>query len=283
MLYILFPSDFFDIKLVEQNYLEEYNVILNFMQYKGIFYNYDTFIEKNIVKFYPPYEKNGLCIYRGWMIKPEFYKHLYNTFLNSGIKFINNPQEYNNCHLFPNSYEKLKDITPKTIWYSDYKNINWEYVFNSFSRFIIKDYVKSVKGFNFPKYFENTFTKEQMNFYVKKFVDLRDNLYTGGIVIKEFVDLKIYGNTTNEYRAFYVMNELLSVNQNSGQDLLAPSVPKELLKKCSYLESNFYTVDFAECSDGSWIVIEVGDGQVSDIPQGQNIFEFYKKIQYFFA
>lgn len=32
----------------------------------------------------------------------------------------------------------------------------------------------------------------------------RGNLLTGGICIKEFLDLKRYGEKTNEYRVFYI-------------------------------------------------------------------------------
>lgn len=51
--------------------------------------------------------------------------------------------------------------------------------------------------------------------------------------------------------------------------------PVELIQKYQFLDSRFYTIDYAELKDGSWIIIETGDGSVSGIPPKQDPEEFY--------
>ena len=46
------------------------------------------------------------------------------------------------------------------------------------------------------------------------------------------------------------------------------------IDKCAILESPFYTIDLAKKTDGTWVLIEVGDGQVSHL-RGYDIDKFY--------
>ncbi len=41
--------------------------------------------------------------------------------------------------------------------------------------------------------------------------------------------------------------------------------------------SNFYTIDLAQRETGQWMVVEVGDGQVSGIPDS-NFKDFYESL-----
>lgn len=47
------------------------------------------------------------------------------------------------------------------IVYSDGENVSLEEVKNHFDKFMVKDFVKSVKGTSFPKYFDKTVTQEE--------------------------------------------------------------------------------------------------------------------------
>ena len=77
------------------------------------------------------------------------------------------------------------------------------------------------------------------------FYEFRGDLLTGGICIKEYFDLKRYNGKTNEYRVFYMNNEIVSVSANSQQGD-TPIVPMELVKKYKGMRSPFYTIDYAE-------------------------------------
>lgn len=112
-----------------------------------------------------------------------------------------------------------------------------------------------------------------------EFINLRSDLFTGEIVFKEFVDLMKYENTTNEYWLVYFKNKLINISRNSNQPENSPFVPLEFAKKFENIQSDFYTIDFGELNNGTWIVLETGDGQVSGLPPTVNVFNFYEQIK----
>lgn len=69
---------------------------------------------------------------------------------------------------------------------------------------MVKDYAKSVKGTRFPVSFRTPASQERIDEIVEEFVRLRGDLFTAGIVCKEYVDLVRCGGATNEWRAFYL-------------------------------------------------------------------------------
>ena len=147
-----------------------------------------------------------------------------------------------------------------------------------FARFLVKDYVKSVKNTSFPKFFDQKTSQADFDNWMKIFYKYRSDLLTGGICIKEYVDLKKYADHTNEWRVFYFHGKPLIILPNSGQSKEAPSVPQALVDKYSNLESPFYTIDYGEETNGQWIIIETGDGGVSGLPDNTNVNKFYKGL-----
>lgn len=276
---ILYPSDYFDLKKVDETYAYEYREAAKFKEYNIVLYNYDEFIEGEALKLYPSQCKQGLCIYRGWMLNSEKYKKLYEYLSSRGLKLINNPEEYRFCHEFPNAYKVVKDLTPAIRVYNEGEEIDWTSVKKQFDKFMIKDFVKSVKGTHFPKYFDEKYKKEDLDSYIQEFIKLRGSLFTGGIVIKQFVELYTNNGVTNEYRAFYLNNEILTVSRNSNQSEWLKSVPTELVEKAKNLKSHFYTVDFAQLANGDWVIIETGDGQVSGLSPHQDVFKYYDELR----
>jgi hypothetical protein len=224
-------------------------------------------------------------LYRGWMVKPEQYRVLYNGLANLGLSAITAPGQYEALHLFPETYDRLAtDIEgrglapmPRLLAYegasADAAEVN-----GRFSAFMMKDWVKSVKGTGFPARIETPVTQERLDGLVADFVRRRRDLFTRGIVLKEYVDLARRSGRTNEWRAFFLGGSLLSLAPNSCQGTGCPVPPKEGVAACSHLESPFYTVDFAELADGRWTVIETGDGQVSGIAEGQGAMTYYRLL-----
>ena len=277
---ILFPSDYFDAKKVDPEYMAEYEAVSQIPELKTVLFNYDGFVSGEPLKIYPKDFYTGDCIYRGWMLTPEQYRKLYSILQDNDILLINTPNEYETCHLFPVARHFLCSDTPESLCYKDGEAIYWDIVNRTFKRFMVKDYVKSVKGTNFPVFFETPIKSKEMNKRISEFIELRGNLYTGGIVLKEYVDLKKYGDTTNEYRAFFLDNQLLSLCRNSNQSEACCTVPLDFVNKFNELPSNYYTVDFAELTEGGWIVIETGDGQVSGLSPNQFPFKYYDNMRY---
>lgn len=275
---LLYPSDYFDINEVDSLYQEEYDNCRKFKEFIPLLYNHDILVSEHKL-FLNQNGLKGFGIIRGWMLKPEEYDLIYKQLKERGIRLVNEPDQYNKCHLFPSIYEEIKDYTSRTFWFKSIEEIEWDKINGEFLRFMIKDYVKSLKDTEFPAFFRTPVWKTEMKPYLERFIEMRGRLYTGGIVLKEYADLKKYEGRTNEFRAFYLKGELVTVSRNSGQPECAQPVPKSLVERFTKIESNFYTIDFAETADGSWVVLETGDGQVSGLSSAQSRFQFYDSLR----
>lgn len=275
---ILFPCDYFEPSKVDMEYQQEYEQACCFPELQIVLYNHDYIVNDGKLKLYPGIPEPGFAICRGWMLKPEQYEIFYSCLMKQGLKLINTPKEYEACHGFKNVYPLFRSDTPKLFYYPDPKQIPWNEVKNTLRRFMIKDEVKSVKGTGFPLYFDTSISELQLNQAVQTFVELRGKLMTGGITIKEYVELACKDGITNEYRVFILNHQILSISRNSNQSADAPVLPRTLAERYQDLPSNFYTVDWAETKDHGWTVIETGDGQVSGLSPGQYVFQFYSNL-----
>lgn len=279
---ILFPSSFFSRENVDEDMQKEYDSVIVTGLFDVAIFGYSQWFDENKLLLNKKFAKEQIAIYRGWMMSPEQYSNFYNLLLKKNIRLINNPNNYRLFHLFPNIYETLKEDTAKMEIYPLHQQIDIEKLKKNFQKFMVKDYVKSVKGTDFPKFFDHNVEQKEFDRCMEIFYNYRGDLLTGGICIKEFLDLKYYGKNTNEYRVFYMNNKVATVTRNSNQENNTPQPPKYLIEKYKNLDSPFYTIDYAELKDGSWKIIEAGDGGVSGLPDTQDYDLFFRKLFQFF-
>lgn len=284
---IIFPSEFGKTDKIDSCYEDEYKAALD-NNFDTVIFNYDEYFTfGKELKFNKKLDKQYECaIYRGWMISGQEYARFYGDLKRFGISLINNPSEYLNTHHFKNSYEKIKDKTPKTLYFNK-AQINWDEVRENFDKFIVKDDVKSVKGFDFPEYLESSMTDEQLNDYIKQFRELRDTQYSGGITLKEYINI----DKNSEFRVFIlnkkpiyasmrdnniadcnnwtvgIQENTINVYDKNGNKLFSTDTVE--------LDSNFYTIDYIRKENGEFCIMEIGDGQVSGLEKGTEQL-FYK-------
>jgi len=277
---VLFPSSYFSVKQIDEEMKNEYDSALATGLFDVILFGYDKWVnEGKLVLNQVPSEMCS-AVMRGWMMKPEQYSRFYEELLKNNIKLITSPDEYEHMHIFPNVYKHFGNDTAKIRLYKLHEQIDIEDVKKSFDRFMIKDFVKSVKGTEFPRFFDSSVSQEQFDNWMNVFYKYRGDLLTGGICVKEYFDLKLYGGNTNEYRVFYADNKILTVSKNSGQKNHTSEPPKALLEKYNDLPSRYYTVDYAELADGTWKVLEAGDGSVSGLSDHQDAVQYFKALYY---
>lgn len=281
---ILFPNEPYNRKEVDSSYKSEYNVskTIGMVSY---FYDYDVFVDDGKLISNIDFTDPCTIIYRGWMLKPEKYTELYNTILDKSsgfIKLINDPTEYRNCHCFPNVYDLIKKYTPRMVMVDNHNLVmQYKSILNNIEYdFFIKDHVKSAKTDKGVEKIDRNISCFDLMKKVNDFVNERGKLFTGGIVLKEFVNLKKIDGKTNEWRCFFLNGKMLNLIQNSN--LETESFPSlELIYEVNrklICSSKFFTVDFAQLEDDSWIVIETGDGQVSGLPNDSCSIPFYAKL-----
>jgi len=277
---LLFPSSFFSVKRVDEDLQMEYEAAKATGLYDVILYGYDKWVNEGLLTLSETPSVKRKAIMRGWMLKPEQYRNLFITLIDNNIELTTTPDEYERMHIFPNVYDLFGSDAALMKIYPLHEQIDVEELKKAFSRFMIKDYVKSIKGTVFPKYFDSSISQHKFDECMEFFYKYRGDLLTGGICVKEYLDLKYYGNNTNEYRAFYADNEIVTISRNSGQPVYASEPPRELIEKYKNLPSCYYTVDYAELSDGSWKVIEAGDGSVSGLSGNQDAEHYYRALYY---
>ncbi len=104
-----------------------------------------------------------------------------------------------------------------------YEQIDVSILTDNFNRFMVKDYVKSVKGTEFPKFFDNTITQGEFDKWMEIFYQYRGNLLTGGICIKEYLDLKNMATKLMSTECF-INHKVAAVSKNSTQPSYANSI-----------------------------------------------------------
>ena len=280
---ILFPSSVFSRFEVDADFQNEYEAAVGTGNFRIVFYDYEHFVRTDEVLLARCPDEEMTVIYRGWMLNAVQYESFYRQLENRGLHLVTSPSQYCMMHLFPNVYPLLGEDTPKMLVFPEGTAINIEEIKHNFTRFMIKDYVKSEKGTDFPKFFSSSISESEFERYVAMFREYRGKLFTGGICIKEFVELQKYGEHTNEWRVFYAKGKILSVSRNSGQGEFTPTPPKALLEKYASLPSPFYTVDYAELACGNWKILEAGDSQVSGLSDGQDAGAFFRGLGVLFG
>ncbi len=282
MITVLFPSDYFNLHKPDENFIKEYRAVSENSDIQVLLFSYDEYLNSGTIRLNSTSFSDCPVIYRGWMLKPDQYADLYHRLQKLGMKLITSPQDYKRMHTFPEIYPELKNDTAAMLVYNSPMQINYEQIRKTFRRCMIKDYVKSVKGTDFPKCISTEIGEDEFRSLIRQFISYRGDLYTGGICIKEFLELKRYGGKTNEYRVFYCNHQAITISRNSGQPEYLPEPPEALINKYSNLNSPFYTVDYAETADGSWKIIEAGDGQVSGLSDYQDVGSFYRDLSLVF-
>lgn len=282
---IIFPATYGALTKIDEYFTFEKRALRD-TGFKYAYFNFDEFIKGAKLKFNTNVNP-GKAIYRGWMLNEQRYKKLYNALKEIGIELINNPKEYVNCHYFVDAYKKLETYTPKALFYENENKIDWDEVKSTFTTCILKDYVKTVKGFpGFPEYIDTTLPVDELKQLIHKFISLRGSLISGGICFKQRVPLWNENGMTFEFRGIFINGEfvdLFNIERYRGYKIGDRNVLNDKLRsyfnKLPKLDSNFYTVDVALKENGDYTVIEVGDGQVSGLDCTVDAERFYEALK----
>ena len=282
-LILIFPSSYFSDKQVDEMMQPEYEAAKSTGLFELVLFSYEKWFHDSRLKLEREFDSPVRAIYRGWMMHPEQYADFYQRLAEHNLLLITPPEAYTLMHIFPNVYPLMQNDTPKMLTFCDGDSIDLAEIKKHFRRFMVKDYVKSVKETTFPRFFDHEITQAQFDLRIQEFKELRGSLFTGGICIKEYLSLKQYDGHSNEYRVFYMNHMIGTVCRNSGQAHFAPQPPMSLLEKYQTLDSPYYTVDYAETETGEWKALEAGDGQVSGLSDYQDAEAYYRALYHAFT
>jgi hypothetical protein len=249
-LHFLFPSDPLDPKRIDEAFSDQAAAFIKY----GIGHSLVNTME---AKFHGRIPEDSTVVYRGWMLTPEEYEGLNILVTAKGSKLLTSPEEYVLCHYLPNWYPLLKEFTAETLIFPGTPNVEelvqavkmclgrsgWEKCF-------VKDYVKSLKIGDLATLVnpdDVSRTVEAMNKY--------RGTVEGGLCIRRWEKL------ADEQR-FFVVNGKLSWEPSCTppDDYIPVAVG---VMGC--IRVPFYSIDIARREDGAPRLVEIGDGQVSDL------------------
>ncbi|MEY9968178.1 hypothetical protein ABIA33_006258 [Streptacidiphilus sp. MAP12-16] len=210
--------------------------------------------------------------YRGWMIPTAAYADLDAALAARGVPLLTAPAQYRSAHELPGWYADFAEATPASTWIActPHQAPEPDALARAASELpagagIVKDFVKSRKHeWDQACYLPDLADIPAVHTVVSRFVELQDDSLAGGIVLRAFEDLQ---SRAGEARVWWLDGEpVLTTAHPDTPDLQPAPALAHIRPLVRELDCRFITTDLAQRADGIWRVIEVGDGQVSDLP-----------------
>ena len=240
----------------------------------------------------PASEEGEVGVYRGWMMTPDKYAVLYDALADRRVTLINSPAQYKHCHHLPNWYGRLKGYTPRSVWTAaeDMSLPRLRVLLKEFGNgpVIVKDFVKSRKHEWLTVCFiPSASDTEAVERVTKRFLELQGDDLNGGLVLREFVEFEPLGvhpksamPLTREFRLFFLDGQPIQVSRYWDQGDYQGQLPPldHFTHLASSVESRFFTMDVARTVAGEWLVVELGDAQVAELPEDADAGEFFTRL-----
>ncbi len=153
---------------------------------------------------------------------------------------------------------------------------------------ILKDFVKSRKHeWDEACYIPSASNLQAVEHVVTRFLQLQGEDLNEGLVFREFVEFepltkhsKSAMPLTKEFRLFFLDGQLiLSTPYWEEGDYHGVIPPLDMFcTVAKNVQSRFFTMDVAKKLDGTWMIVELGDGQVAGLPYNADVNSFYSGL-----
>ncbi|QOV88591.1 ATP-grasp domain-containing protein [Humisphaera borealis] len=187
-------------------------------------------------------------VYRGWMLNATEYDRLAAAIGAATATPLTSPDKYLATHHLPNWYPLIAEFTPETFvipltadFETELRSLGWD-------EFFIKDYVKSLKTSR------GSIVKDpsEIGSVVAEMERFR-GMIEGGLCVR-----RVESFIAESERRYFVLNgRPFSPDGQPAPDLIH--------QVASRISSPYFSVDVIRRDDGVLRVVEVGDGQVSDL------------------
>lgn len=242
--HFIFPSHPIRSTIVEEIYADQHKAV----QKAGYSASLcpDSVIQDNKpLRNVPP---GTTVVYRGWMLNTKEYVRLTHAIDDAAAVPFTSTDLYLTSHHIPNWYPLIAELTPETRvlaldadWESELRSLGWE-------AFFVKDYVKSLKTSR------GSIVRDpsEIGALVKEMEQFRGEI-EGGLCVR-----RVETFVTESERRYFVLDG----KAFSSDDQPVPDLVQQV---ASRIPAPFYSVDVIQREDGMLRVVEVGDGQVSDL------------------
>ena len=235
---LIFPCLPYSLKEVEPHFESQAQAA----EARGLAYSlfsYEDFQQEDRVLLRPRPEEDEPLLLRGWMLKPAEYARI--------DRFLTSPQHYREMHWLDGWYERVREFTAETVCTDERSQI--EALLAEWGQAFVKDRVKSCTAHG-PPVVKNWTELEALR---ATMIEFRGEI-EGGLCFRR---VETY---LEEHRLFVWRGQV------HHRSLPGPAV-KLGSQVAERFESPFFTIDLALRQDGVWRVVELGDGQVSDLKE----------------
>ena len=245
----LYPSDALNKDVIDEQYQKEANC----MHKNGLLTaiisleNMEVGIKlKNVAT-----EVTQECkvIYRGWMLPAREYSNLVKVLQKQKMTPLISINNYLSTHYLPNWYPFISDLTPETAVFEVTEDLPSQLVSLGWSKYFVKDYVKSLKTSvgSFVR------SPEEILKVISEMKKFRGDI-EGGICVRRVERYEL----NSEKRYFVINGHPFFFDKNAN-------IPEIVYQCVNRINSPFFSIDVAKTIDGQLRIVEIGDGQVSDL------------------
>jgi len=209
------------------------------------------------------------------MIPSDLYAALARALDLRGAGLVVGPEQYRTAHELPGWYPSFTEVTPASVWSDGVAGqVLEDHALASLAGGlrpgpgIVKDYVKSRKHeWDEACFIPDLSDAEATARVVRRFVELQGEFLAGGIVLREFESFVTPESEAAEVRVWWLDGQAQLVTAHPDSTHRSGLVPElgRIEAVVRRLSCRFVTTDVALRVDGVWRVVEVGDGQVSDL------------------
>jgi hypothetical protein len=145
---------------------------------------------------------------------------------------------------------------------------------------IVKDFVKSRKHeWEQACFIPDVTDIAHATAVVTRMVELQEDTLNGGIVLRRFEEYRQEDGRAVEARVWWVDGVPVMVTAHPDTPGIVPQPQLDAIGPLvTALGCPFVTTDLAQRTDGGWRVVEVGDGQVSDLPAGVDPTPLFEQL-----
>lgn len=245
MIHFLFPRDAADPDCPEVMFADQWAALMG-AGFSASLCSDAVLAGKKPLRNIPP---GSQVVYRGWMLKGDEYAALVRAIEQGGAAAFVSTPEYLATHHLPNWYPLLSDLTPETRVYPADADLVAELRELGWGAYFLKDFVKSLKTARGSV----VRRPEDAPAVVAEMREYRGEI-EGGVCVRRVEDF-----VPESEQRYFVLYGVGYAAGGGGQ------VP-DILRRCTEcVRSKFFSVDIVRRRDGAPRVVEVGDGQVSDL------------------